>query len=201
MPHLAHQQRTLRTELLYSTYTPSMPSCPSGTTAKPLTRPIINCYNILDLYDSNFNVSAVEIKQAYRRALLSNHPDKSQAADLVHRKRARHTIDEVSRAYHTLIDPERRLEHDRQLQLEPRARTDNDHAQSHPGIETRDLDELNREDFSDEWYCGCRCGDKKGFTLTEDELQKNSLAGEIITECRGCSLRLRVTFATADDGT
>lgn len=181
-----------------------MPSCPSETTARPLTRPTINCYNILDLYDSDFNVSAVgqaEIKKAYRRALLSNHPDKSQAADLVHRKRARYTIDEVSRAYHTLIDPERRLEHDRQLQLEPRARTVNDHAQSHPGIETRDLDELNREDLSDEWYCGCRCGDKKGFTLTEDELQNSTLAGEIITECRGCSLRLRVTFATADDGT
>lgn len=181
-----------------------MPSCCSDSTAGPLSCPSINCYSVLDLYHRNFQVSAVgqaEIKQAYRRALLSNHPDKSRAADLTHRDQAQYTIDEVSRAYHTLIDPKRRHEHDRQLRLEPRARTDNDDPQSHPGIETRGLDEFNHEVSSGGWYRGCRCGDQKGFTLTEGELQTTSLSGDFIMECRGCSLRLRVTFAKADDGT
>ena len=180
-----------------------MPSCASQTIAGSPTSQTTNCYEILDLYQPKSNEAAVgqaEIKQAYRRALLFNHPDKSQSTDLAHSKRTQHTIDEVSKAYHTLIDPERRLEHDRHLKLEPRARNGDNHAHSHPGIETLDLDELAREDSSGEWYCDCRCGDTKGFTLMEDELQANSLSGEVITECRGCSLRLRVTFARAEDG-
>ncbi|KAL8884180.1 MAG: hypothetical protein Q9215_007713 [Flavoplaca cf. flavocitrina] len=133
---------------------------------------------------STSNVPAVgqaEIKQAYRRALLSNHPDKSQAADLVHREIARYTVDEVTKAYNTLIDPKRRLEHDRQILLEPPG-TGNNHAQSHPGIDTLDLDELNRDEPSGAWYIACRCGNKEGFTVTENELESSFLLGEIIAE-------------------
>ncbi|KAL8669740.1 MAG: hypothetical protein Q9168_005682 [Polycauliona sp. 1 TL-2023] len=174
----------------------------SETAGKPPTHQIADCYDILDLYGPKHNVSAVgkaEIKQAYRLALLSNHPDKSQAAHLAHRSRARYTIDELSRAYRTLIDPERRLEHDRQLQLEPRVKPDQNHAQSHPGIDMLDLDEFNADDSSGKWHCACRCGDDNGFNVTEDELQTSSLWGETIIECRSCSLRLRVTFATVED--
>ncbi len=173
------------------------------TTVTLVDRQTPSCYDILDLCDLRPHKSAIgpaEIKQAYRRALLFNHPDKFRSADLVHGNRARYTIDEVSRAYHTLIDPVRRLEHDRHLQQEPRSKHDKHHGQSHSGIDTLDLDELSWESPRGEWYCACRCGDNKGFTVTETELQANSLLGEIITECRGCSLRLRVTFATVDDG-
>ncbi|KAL8997855.1 MAG: hypothetical protein Q9169_002937 [Polycauliona sp. 2 TL-2023] len=121
----------------------------TSTAAKPLIRKSINCYEILDLSDPDLNVPPVdkaEIKQAYRRALLVNHPDKSQVAGHVHRKRSPYTIDELSGAYHTLMDPKQRLEHDRQLQLRLRAESDNNHADSHPCIETLDLDEFNCND-------------------------------------------------------
>ena len=178
-----------------------MPSCREETSARLPIRQAVNYYHVLDLSGSTSNVPAVgqaEIKQAYRHALLSNHPDKSQAADLVHRGIARYTVDEVTKAYNTLIDPKRRLEHDRQILLEPRG-TGNNHAQSHPGIDTLDLDDLDRDESSGAWYIACRCGNKEGFTVTENELESSFLLGEIIAECQSCSLHLRLTFAAADE--
>ena len=178
-----------------------MPSCPNDTSARLPPRQIINYYHVLNLSGSNFHAPAVgpaEIKQAYRRALLFNHPDKVQAADLVHSELARYTIDEVTKAYNTLIDPKQRLKHDRQILLEPTG-FGNNNAQSHPGIDTLDLDDFNRDEPSGAWYSNCRCGNEKGFIVTENELQSSSLLGEIIAECQSCSLHLRLTFATADE--
>ncbi|KAL8680200.1 MAG: hypothetical protein Q9224_004698 [Gallowayella concinna] len=164
----------------------------------PSTDP--DCYQVLALqqpFSGRPAVSQERIKQAYRHALLANHPDKSRIPVTPQPQTTQYTIDQVTTAYQTLIQPARRLEHDKQIRTTPPAKGHSDCVKSHAGIDTLDLDELDHDDYSNEWHRGCRCGDDKGFTVTEDELQRSSDAGETVTECQGCSLRLRVTFAVA----
>ncbi|KAL8821558.1 MAG: hypothetical protein Q9223_000402 [Gallowayella weberi] len=159
-----------------------------------------DCYQVLALqqpFPGRPAVSQEQIKRAYRHALLAHHPDKSRIAVTSQPNTTQYTIDQVTTAYQTLIHPARRLEHDKQLRAKPHIKSDSDCVKSHAGIDTLDLDELDHDGYSNEWHRDCRCGDDKGFRVTEDDLQRSSDAGEMITECQGCSLRLRVKFGVA----
>lgn len=136
-----------------------------------------------------------DIKLAYRRALLLHHPDKSTlACD----SKPKHSIDQITTAYKTLIDPRARSEYDRSraLKLFP---TTTVSRTSHQGFETVDLDDLSYNDQEDFWYGSCRCGREQAYMVSEEQLKASAEHEEIITGCQGCSLWLRVTFAVVED--
>jgi curved DNA-binding protein CbpA len=157
-------------------------------------------------------LSKQTVKLAYHKALLKHHPDKASAVAPDSRLarspsnrngESRYTIDEITTAYKTLSDPSLRAEYDRALRLDrvkvaEREKTD----VFHTGLEVVDLEDLacDESDESVCWYRGCRCGDDRGFLVTEDELEREAEHGEIIVGCRGCSLWLKVLFAVEDDG-
>ena len=143
--------------------------------------------------------SQQEIRSAYRRALLLNHPDKSQLLGSLQAKPTRYTIDEITKAYMRLSDPSRRHQNSEQAKQDLPGKFNTGNRHPYLGIETLDLDELDYDGDKNEWNCSCRCRDPRGFRVTEAELQSNGDCGEVILLCSGCSLRLRVTFAIAGD--
>ncbi|MCJ1276745.1 Diphthamide biosynthesis protein 4 [Puttea exsequens] len=159
-----------------------------------------NHYNVLSLpFDPSATrkVSDQDVKAAYRRALLLHHPDKSPSTNPT--RLSTHTIDQITLAYKTLIDPCTRAEHDCELALKP-ADTRPGWVLSHPGLEVVDLDDMGYDEEHGMWYRECRCGKQRGYVVQDEELEANVEAGELITGCEGCSLWLRVTFAVVDDG-
>jgi diphthamide biosynthesis protein 4 len=110
------------------------------------------------------------------------------------------TIDEITAAYKTLSDPALRAEYDRVRRLE-RGTTGEGEKRFHTGLEVVDLEDLVCEETGDDgqellcWYRGCRCGDERGFMVTELDLEKEAEHGEVVIGCRGCSLWMKVLFA------
>lgn len=158
-------------------------------------------YAVLDLCHPKPDGKAAdqnEIKAAYRRALLHSHPDKVRGRQVEQVERPRYTIDKVIEAYNTLVNPSTRLQYDERLKVKRQCKSDRN-AENYEGIETIDLDDLVYDSHRHEWRHGCRCGDESGFRVTEDELRGGSDSGEVIAECPGCSLLLRVTYAMADE--
>lgn len=162
----------------------------------------LNHYRVLDLPSpthANDKPSQNDIKVAYRRALLRHHPDKhgKQCSNGDHKPTF--TLDQIFLAYKTLVNPRARFDYDQSLKttnpVVPSSGKD-----AHPGLETCDLDDLVFDSEHSIWSKSCRCGNFKGFEISEKDLEDNVEYGEIITGCRGCSLWLRVTFATVDDG-
>ena len=161
-------------------------------------------YKILGLlspFAADRDYTPHEIKLAYRRALLHHHPDKSpiQLLDKAQSEAPEYTVDQIAVAYQTLIDPKRRSEYNRSVRLGSASKSLATE-QSHPGLETVDLDDLVFDEEHNMWHRSCRCGNEKGFLISEEELERDAVHGEVITGCRGCSLWLRVTFAIAEDG-
>ena len=156
-----------------------------------------NYYEILGLRTDEPSFSAETVKKAYRKALLSHHPDKtsnvstSASAKVV-------TVDEIALAYKTISEPSLRSEYDRWLAS---SRSDGsvteDNRIHHTGLETVDLDDLAFDSKAERWTRSCRCG-VGGFVVTEDELEKNLEDRELIVGCRGCSLWLRVLFSVEE---
>lgn len=166
--------------------------------------------------DSNKDQIPKIIKQAYHRALLRHHPDKtntphragSAAATTTTTSQSSPppTIDQITRAYTTLSHPAERTAYDRHLAL-----TRNPTAPSpsggdstfQTGIETVDLDDLDyTEDdarATTRWHRGCRCGNEQGFSFGEDDLEEAGDLGELVVGCQDCSLWLRVCFAVVED--
>ena len=146
------------------------------------------------------DITDQDIRLAYRRALLLHHPDKSRPS-LTSPLTSQHTIDAITLAYKTLIDPRTRSEHDRSLltssssSAAPRVPSQ----PSHPGLETVDLGDMGYDEKAQMWYRGCRCGKDGAYVITEEELELNAEYGETITPCQGCSLWLRVTFAVTEE--
>ncbi|KAL5333542.1 CSL zinc finger-domain-containing protein [Aspergillus crustosus] len=122
------------------------------------------------------------------------------------------TIDEITTAYKTLSSPTLRAEYDRTLRL------DRDRASGggkngtvfHTGLEVLDLEDLEFEEDTgsgtntgsckgDLWYRGCRCGDERGFQVSERDLEREAENGEVVVGCRGCSLYMKVLFAVQED--
>ena len=162
-----------------------------------------NHYTILALpYPSGMDkeLSQHDIRLAYRLALLRSHPDKSQCTKGILIDTQTYTIDQITLAFKTLIDPESRSKHDQILKLHMKESPKAKAQRSHPGLDTIDLDDLISNEEEGIWYTSCRCGHEQGFMITEEELGRNVEHGEVITGCRGCSLWMRIVFALSEEG-
>lgn len=158
-------------------------------------------YRILDLpctAHSSQEISQTDIRAAYRRALLRHHPDKHGKQRLTVNHKPIYTLDQISLAYQTLIDPTARFKYDQSIKS-PGSVGSLSSVGVHPGLEISDLDDLAFDPDQSTWSKSCRCGNNKAFIINEKDLEENAEDGEIITECGGCSLWLRVTFAVAEE--
>ncbi|KAL4751346.1 Diphthamide biosynthesis protein 4 [Aspergillus terricola var. indicus] len=186
------------------------------TSPAPTTTP--SFYEILNLPFPSTGLSKQQLKVAYHKALLKHHPDKAVAVAKEILPSSYHgpaqtlanqkiTIDAITTAYKTLSDPIQRAEYDRVLRLD-RNRVVGAGDKSgngtvfHTGLEVVDLEDLECDENSEEamWYKACRCGDERGFSLSEGDLEREADSGEIVVGCRGCSLYTKVLFAVQDDG-
>lgn len=165
------------------------------------------------------------IRNAYRRALLLHHPDKSKSyTTTTSSPKFVPSIDHITTAYKTLIDPLRRQDYDRRTLLTTSSSTHRSTTataasataeQRYPGLETVDLNEMNFVSATDDpdnqeggagggggeggiYWRGCRCGRTMAFEIPEKELEAYAEDGEIVTGCQGCSLWLRVLFASVE---
>jgi diphthamide biosynthesis protein 4 len=117
------------------------------------------------------------------------------------------TIDAISQAYQVLSTPALRAEYDRDLRLQSSFTKSglSPHEGSNKafgsGVEIMDLDDLQYDEKLGEWYKACRCGEARGFVITEanleadvESLYPDGLVKDVSVECRGCSLWIRVGF-------
>lgn len=143
--------------------------------------------------------SPQEIKAAYRLALLAHHPDKS-SPQLPTKNPNVPTIDAIKAAYHALSTPSLRAEYDRTVLLHPPTKSTGQKS-GYTGSETLDLDDLVFDEVEGVWYLGCRCGEKRGYVVTEGDLEREERLGgrEIVVGCRGCSLWIRVGFGVVEE--
>ena len=154
-------------------------------------------YDVLDLLPvltTDETLNEKTIKHAYRRALLSQHPDKSSPE---HSSVSKYSVDQIILAYKTLLDPASRHEYDRTRFMDSRL-TSTARLRMR-GVESVDLDDLIYDETQSLWYRSCRCGLSRSYVISEKELESNVERGEVVTGCPGCSIWLRVTFAV-DDG-
>ncbi|CAG8951293.1 hypothetical protein HYFRA_00008043 [Hymenoscyphus fraxineus] len=164
-------------------------------------------YEILGLPEAIRNEShipAQTLKSAYRRALLQNHPDKSQVQSKAssHARTSIYSIDQISEAFQILSNSRSRATYDKELKLqrEPANTKDGKGGQAfRTGVETVDLDDLEVDDAQDLWYRSCRCGDERGFLIAESDLEEAAEDGEVNVGCRGCSLWLKVLFGVIEE--
>ena len=161
---------------------------------------LVDYYKVLDLHPPSSALTAPtqdDIKAAYRQALLKHHPDKLGCKPS---QTAPYSIDEIALAYKILSDPITRIDADKSLRLRGEQKAKEHTMAHHPGLEIVDLDDLAFDVDKSVWYRGCRCGNERGFVVTENELEKEVEQGEVMVGCVGCSLWLRVVFQVADDG-
>ncbi|KAI5304793.1 hypothetical protein KEM56_005922 [Ascosphaera pollenicola] len=157
-------------------------------------------YMVLNLPGPSTSLSRSVLKTAYHKALLQHHPDKSREfqtaiqspEEVKKQKHSAYSVDQITTAYKILADPVTRAEYDRELRLAcVSTREPGEHAAAEDdsifriGLELYDLDDLQMEegggpDGSDIWYHACRCGEKKGFLVSESDLEREAEWGEII---------------------
>lgn len=72
--------------------------------------------------------------------------------------------------------------------------------QAASGVETKDLDDLAWDGRKRVYYQTCgRCGTERGYCFRELDLDEVGEDGELMVQCIGCSLWLRVLFDEAED--
>jgi curved DNA-binding protein CbpA len=143
------------------------------------------------------------IKRAYHRTLLRNHPDKAASSNSA--STTRHTerftttatVDQISEAFRVLTSPRLRLEYNEYLARSHRAGPGEQTFQT--GIENVDLDDLDFDASAGRWSRSCRCGNPKGFSFAESDLEEVEDEGNLIVGCQDCSLWLKVHFAVLND--
>ncbi|KAL4902238.1 Diphthamide biosynthesis protein 4 [Aspergillus multicolor] len=183
------------------------------TRPSPSTNP--SFYEILNLPFPSTGLTKQQLKLAYHKALLKHHPDKAPAvakenipaydANPAQKPTGQKiTIDAITTAYKTLSDPVQRAEYDRVLRLDRSRLSAGDKSGNgtvfHTGLEVVDLEDLDCDENDEEavWHRGCRCGDERGFLVSEGDLEREVESGEIVVGCRGCSLYMKILFAVQD---
>lgn len=175
--------------------------------------PLLTHYEILELPITLQNESSIPLQMlraAYRRALLRHHPDKSSSNTTLNRlpgMKATFTVDQITHAFRTLSDPQTRAAYNAFLALNRSTATSGiggaeSKEEWKTGIEIIDLDDLNMdgdETKEQTWYRSCRCGEERGFVITEGDLEDAAQDGEVTVGCRGCSLWLRVLFGVVEE--
>ncbi|KAJ8099800.1 hypothetical protein POJ06DRAFT_116928 [Lipomyces tetrasporus] len=180
-----------------------------------------NHYQALSLPHPPHNpeLDIATIRKAYHTALLRYHPDKLRD---IGNDALTVAVDEIVQAYATLSSPVRRRKYDAELldhdAEEIRA------ARIHAQAESIDLDEFDEgylcvahmlDDYKESerchgktnddcliqhvWYCGCRCGRKDAYILSDAMLEDaaGDIAdsdGEVLVQCLRCSTWIRVLF-------
>jgi diphthamide biosynthesis protein 4 len=139
--------------------------------------------------------SADDVKKAYKRLLLTEHPDKlsQRGASDTAEQRPVHAVrmHKVQEAYHVLRDSERRSRYDAHLQdLERRT-----HLLLWDSISVKEM----HYDADISSHCfRCRCGDI--FELRSADLlahqRENKAACSVLTECHSCANVLEVLVDT-----
>ncbi|KAL7819057.1 hypothetical protein V8C26DRAFT_395848 [Trichoderma gracile] len=176
-------------------------------------------YEVLNLSPSILNSQhdpSTLIKQAYRRALLRHHPDKasttptpssvtssspSSSRTQTTRLSATqiYTIDQITQAFTVLSSPSQRSTYDAALRLSRANGEATAHARFQTGIENVDLDDLQFDEAEERWYRSCRCGNDRGYSFDEEDLEAVEQEGVLMVGCHDCSLWLKVHFAVAED--
>ncbi|KAG0124793.1 Diphthamide biosynthesis protein 4 [Tuber indicum] len=159
-------------------------------------------YEILSLPPSLQNLASGAIKKAYHRALLDHHPDKSSPQKT--RSKPTFSIDQITTAFTVLSDPPQRRKYDQELK---NANAGIPPAATAVGkvLQTVDLDDMEyceeeqQGGWKGVWWRGCRCGEERGFVLTEEDLEDGEGmgegdGGEVVVGCVGCSLWVRVVY-------
>lgn len=139
-----------------------------------------------------------DIRAAYRRALLANHPDKTETlldssfirleqssrnCDKTSRniKDPKWTVDEICLAYQVLSNGRLRREYDVYLQGVNRyeGHSSNEEViledhKKYGGVTTEldviDLDDMEHNEATNQWAHACRCGKPNSFVIDEDDL-------------------------------
>lgn len=129
---------------------------------------------------------------------------------------ALYTVDQITHAYTVLSDTKQRREYTRNLQTRTTTSTSTStrtsssssnntsarsqtHHEFKTGVETVDLDDLSWDGKRGMYYRSCRCGQARGFRFREDDLEESGEDGELMVECSGCSLSLKVLFEEVTD--
>ncbi|KAK3180652.1 Diphthamide biosynthesis protein 4 [Lecanicillium sp. MT-2017a] len=156
------------------------------------------------LADQDPSSASSLIKKAYHRALLQNHPDKAKSAHSSSSTllQISYTVDQISQAFNVLSAPRSRAEYDAALRVSRIAGAGEDGtlaARFQTGVENVDLDDLEVDEGEGKWFRSCRCGNDKGYTFQEADLEEASDDGVLMVGCHDCSLWLKVHFAVVDD--
>ncbi|PRT53904.1 Diphthamide biosynthesis protein 4 [Wickerhamiella sorbophila] len=114
----------------------------------------------------------IELKAAYRLALLKYHPDKGGG---------KYTVDDINLAYQTLTDSQETSKKD-----------------FVPVQFSEIVDLADMEDNGVQWVRKCRCG-ADGYVLTEADLEANGEADEIAVQCTGCSIWILVQYTVEEE--
>lgn len=120
--------------------------------------------------------SEAELKTAYRKALLGHHPDKVGIVPL------KYSIDDINEAY-------------RKARTNSEVSITEEIINYSEVVDLADCTETELSDGSIQWQKVCRCGDSKGYTLSEQDLELNGDADEIAVQCSGCSIWIVVQYS------
>lgn len=158
------------------------------------------------LDDATTDQIPIILKQAYHRALLRHHPDKTGATQPTPNNTSTptYTVDQITLAHSTLLSSTLRSEYNAQLRISAASKTAHQSSTFQTGIETIDLDDLEYTEESGSvsetrWFRPCRCGNEQGFAFGEADLEEAGDLGELLVGCLDCSLWLRVCFAVVEE--
>jgi len=154
-------------------------------------------YEILGLPASlrnDLTIPSQSLRNAYRRALLLHHPDKSEPL----KHACIYSIDQISAAFSVLGNAKSKAQYDKELKLQKWNGIKGEE-EFRTGVEVVDLDDLKEDEVNSVWYRGCRCGDERGFEVREQDLEDAAEMGEVSVGCNGCSLWMRVLFGVVEE--
>lgn len=135
-----------------------------------------------------------EIRNAYKKLLLQNHPDKN--GDEIIR------INEIQNAYKVLIDPKKKKEYDESLEKTFQKQGFNIYGEGLDEYDLNDFNEAETEEGELIWTRDCpRCQAENSMIISEESLEQNIANSHdktgsyaIIVQCESCSLWIKVKY-------